>query len=139
MADIVRNSSSSNNARNSVSFRGSNSRLFSSKSTGTSILMVARNREKIICSLFSSILVFNAPLSSLVRSSKASMLPNSFRSFTAVFSPTPGQPGILSEVSPIKPNKSITCSWLCSSYLAFTSSGPITSKPPVCLGRYIKI
>ena len=106
--DIVRNSNSSNKAFSSGSFRGSSSRLFSSKSTGTSILIVARKREKIICSLFSSILVLSAPFSSSVLCSNTSILPNSFSSFTAVFSPTPGQPGILSDASPIKPSKSIT-------------------------------
>ena len=36
--------------------------------------------------------------------------PNSFNSFFAVTSPTPGKPGILSAASPIMPRKSITCS-----------------------------
>ena len=32
----------------------------------------------------------------------------SFKSLTAVFSPTPGQPGMLSEASPMRPRRSIT-------------------------------
>jgi hypothetical protein len=70
--------------------------------------MVAKNLEKTISSLLASILVLTAPFNFSVFSKRFSILPNSEISFWAVFSPTPGQPGILSEASPIKPNMSIT-------------------------------
>ena len=49
------------------------------------------------------------------------------RGFWAVFSPTPGQPGILSEASPINPKRSITCSGRSTPNFSFTRSTPITS------------
>ena len=55
------------------------------------------------------------------------MDPNSVMSFTAVFSPTPGQPGKLSAESPISANRSMTWSVDSMPYFAHTSSGPIFS------------
>ena len=105
---------------------------------GTSVLMVARNLEKTICSLFVSTFVFRAPFNWSVLASRFSMLPNWAMSFCAVFSPTPGQPGMLSDASPIRPSMSMTCRVDWMSNFALTSSVPITSNPPVCLGRYMK-
>ena len=93
----------------------------------TSVLMVARNFENRIFSVFSSTFFFRAPVSRWVFCSSCSMEPNCFISFTAVFSPTPGHPGILSAVSPISPSRSITCEVLLISYFCFTSSTPISS------------
>jgi len=104
----VLNSISSKIVRNLFS---SGSCLFKesiSSSMGTSVFMVAKNLEKTISSLLASILVLTAPFNFSVFSKRFSILPNSEISFWAVFSPTPGQPGILSEASPIKPNMSIT-------------------------------
>ena len=133
----VLNSSSSKMLRSESSSASSRTRESISSWMGTSILIVARNFEKVIISRFVSTFVFSAPFSWSVCSNKFSMLPNSEISFWAVFSPTPGHPGILSEESPISPSMSITCAGDWMSNLAFTSSTPITSKPPVCLGRYI--
>ena len=133
----VRNSSSSKIRRSESSSACSRTSLSISSWIGTSILIVARNLEKVISSLLVSTFVFKAPFSWSVCSSRFSILPNSAISFWAVFSPTPGQPGILSEASPISPSMSITCAGDWISNFAFTSSMPITSKPPVCLGRYM--
>ena len=46
-------------------------------------------------------LSFSFPFSSSVRASSSSTEPNSWTSLAAVFSPTPGTPGMLSEVSPL--------------------------------------
>lgn len=51
---------------------------------------------------------FSAPFSLSVCASSCSTPPNSLISFTAVFSPTPGHPGMLSAESPISPRRSIT-------------------------------
>ena len=134
-----RNSKSSKRCFSSDRLGSSTFNASISNSIGTSVLIVARNFEKAICSLLVSTFVLRAPLSWSVCSNKFSMLPNSLISFWAVFSPTPGQPGILSEASPIKPSRSMTCRVDDRSYFAFTSSGPIISNPPVNLGRYIYI
>ena len=133
----VRNSISSKIFRSSSSLGSSRTSAFISSLMGTSILIVARNLEKVIISRLFSTLVFKAPFSWSVCSRRFSMLPNSLINFCAVFSPTPGQPGMLSDASSISPNMSITCwvDWI--SNLAFTCSIPMTSKPPVCLGRYM--
>ncbi len=47
--------------------------------------------------------------------------PNSAISFVAVFSPTPGTPGMLSDVSPIRPFRSTTCSGV-TPYWAYSAS-----------------
>ena len=51
-------------------------------------------------------------------SSTPSKVSYNFKSLAAVFSPTPGIPGILSEASPIKPNISTTCSTLAISHFS---------------------
>ena len=61
------------------------------------------------------------------------MLPYSPINFFAVFSPTPGTPGILSTASPHKPSISITCIGSLISNLAQISFGPNISlgAPPL--------
>ena len=106
-------------------------------SSGTSVRMVARNCENFICSTLFSILPFSVPLSLSVLASRLLMLPNSCSSFTAVFSPMPGQPGMLSLLSPIRPSRSIIWFLFASPYFSVTSFSPITSYPPLWRGRYI--
>ena len=72
--------------------------------------MVANFFESNPLSLFNSIFSLNLPLILSVFSNSFSIEPYSARNFLAVFSPTPGSPGILSTESPIMPRKSITCS-----------------------------
>jgi len=48
-------------------------------------------------------------------------------SFTAVFSPTPGQPGKLSAESPIRASRSTTVCVVGMPYFSHTSRGPIVS------------
>ena len=60
--------------------------------------------------------------------------------FFAVFSPTPGKPGMLSTESPIIPKKSITWIGFFTSNLFFTSSTPQISIPfPNLAGLYRKV
>jgi len=133
------NSNSSKMGLSFSLFTGSRRSDFSSKVKGTSVLMVAKNLENSICERFSSTLVFKAPFNRSVFASRFSIPPKSAISLTAVFSPTPGQPGMLSELSPINPNMSITCSGDCMPYFVFISSGPKISKSPPNLGRYMKM
>ncbi|MPM71892.1 hypothetical protein SDC9_118863 [bioreactor metagenome] len=136
----VLNSSSSNISLIAVSFISFLFRLSISISIGTSVFIVAKNFENKICSLFSSIFVLSVPFSLFVFLSKFSTDPNSSSSFSAVFGPTPGQPGILSDVSPIRPSKSITwhgCETLYFS-ITFLSSSISNSLLPY-FGLYIKM
>ena len=134
----VRNSISSKIFRKASS---SGASLFKSSmlsSIGTSVLMVARNLENMIISLLVSTFVFKAPFNSSEWERRFSMLPNCAISFCAVFSPTPGHPGILSEESPINPSMSMTCSGDSILNLAFTSSIPIISNSlSPYFGRYM--
>ncbi len=71
-----------------------------------------------------------APLILSAFSKTFSNVPYSANNLAAVFSPTPGIPGILSTASPIIPKISIT--WLTSLIFHFvqTSEGPIISTSP---------
>ena len=103
-------------------------------------MIFANSLESTPNSLLASIFSFILPFSSWVFSSKASMLPYSFKNFFAVLSPTPGSPGILSTASPIIPRQSITCSGRSISNLACTSGIPQISIPlPILAGRYMNI
>ena len=129
------NSSSSKIYRNRISFIASRNNSFSLKIMGTSVFIVARNLENSICCLFSSTFLRNAPFNWSVQQSKFSIEPNSLTSFIAVFSPTPGHPGILFYASAISPSISITCSGRSMENFCFISSTPRTSKsPPPNLG-----
>ena len=77
-------------------------------STGTSVIIVANFFENIACSLLFSKFSFSLfPLISSIFCKTVSILPYVFISLKAVFSPTPGTPGILSDLSPIRPLTSI--------------------------------
>ena len=81
-----------------------------SRSSGTSVLMVARNFDILMSSTAPSTFSFILPFNLSVLARRLSTLPNSLISLAAVFSPTPGQPGKLSAESPISASRSITCS-----------------------------
>lgn len=70
------------------------------KSSGTSVRMVARYFEKRICSSFSVTFFLSEPVSSSLCSRRSSTLPKRASSFCAVFSPTPGQPGMCRRCRP---------------------------------------
>ena len=123
------NSSSSKISRSLSASTGQRQSSSSSKVKGTSVFIVARNFENFICSIFSSTFLRRAPLSLSVLFSNSSMLPNSCINLVAVFSPIPGHPGILSEVSPINPKISITCLGCSIPNFCLISSIPLISKP----------
>ena len=75
---------------------------------GTSNKIVANFFDNIPFSTLFSIFSLNFPLTFSVFFKRFSIDPNSDINFLAVFSPTPGNPGILSTESPIIPKKSIT-------------------------------
>ena len=113
--------------------------LLESKSTGTSVIIVASFFESNPASLLASIFSRSLPLILSVFDNKFSILPYSLRNFLAVLSPTPGSPGILSTESPFIARKSITCIGSDISNLLFTSSIPHVSYPPPNKGLYIKV
>ena len=82
-------------------------------SIGTSKFIVPKNLDISAKSLFSIIFSFCFPFKSSFPSSidlyKFSIVPYFCIRLSAVFSPIPGTPGILSEVSPCKPLTSISC------------------------------
>ena len=135
----LRNSSSENSFRTSSRSMSCSFSSSSEKGRGMSVRMVARSRESSICCSLSVTLFFSAPLSWSFPDSSASIPPNCFISVTAVYSPTPGQPGMLSELSPISPSRSITFFGLSIPYFAFISSGPSFSKVPPFIGRSIQM
>jgi len=105
-----------------------NSSRFSS--IGTSKFIVPSVLESIANSLFSNNLSFAFGFKSSSPFSIASYIPSIvlyfFTSSNAVFSPIPGTPGILSEVSPCKPFTSISCFGV-TPYFFNTSSLPKVS------------
>ena len=102
--------------------------------------MVANFLDNIPNAALASILSFMAPFNWCVLAKRFSIEPYSAKNFFAVFSPTPGSPGILSAASPIIPRKSITCSGLSISNLAKTSGIPhISMSFPIRAGLYMKI
>ena len=136
----VLNSSSSKIVLIASSLIGLRLSLSISISNGTSVLIVARYFERIICSLFSSTFLLTAPFSLSVFSKRFSMLPNSCSNLSAVLGPTPGHPGMLSDASPINPNRSIICVGLVRLYFSITFlSSNISTSLPLCLGLYMKI
>ena len=117
----------------SVSFKSS---IF--KSTGTSVLMVARNFDILISSTAPSTFSRSLPFTFDEFSINPSTLPNSPISLMAVFSPTPGQPGKLSAESPISAKRSMTWSGEAMLYFSSISSTPSFSYPPPWRGRNMK-
>ena len=87
------------------------------------LLMIAKSFP---CFTFSP----TAPFILSALSSTDSSDPYSANNFAAVFSPTPGIPGILSTASPIMANMSITWSTFCMFHFSHTSAGPMISKSP---------
>ena len=134
----VLNSNSSNRGSNNARLGGVAFNFSSSYSTGTSSIIRAKCFDKIPCSRKLTRFSCNFPLSWSVLSSKFSKEPNCSMSFWAVFSPTPGMPGMLSTASPIKPSISITWSTFAIFQRWQTSFGPKTSTPlPIKAGLYI--
>ncbi len=134
----VRNSSSSNSAFRAGSSGGLSFSFSSSKDTGTSRMMVASCFDISACSAFSRILLRMASFSilpaCLIRFSTVSYSSSSLR---AVFSPTPGIPGILSDASPQSPSISITCEGRFTPNFSHTSFTPIiTAGSPGLPGLY---
>ncbi len=83
---------------------------------------------------------FSLPLSLPVFLNTSSTEPYSDTSFIAVFGPTPGAPGILSAVSPIRARISITCSGFATENSRLTSSTPhFMDSFPLLDGFNIKI
>ena len=82
-------------------------------SIGTCVLISPNVLERYAKSLFSSNFSFCFPLISASPDSnflyKLSIVPYFWTNESAVFSPIPGTPGILSDVSPCKPFTSINC------------------------------
>ena len=128
--------SSSANSELSFSLSGSTSlRLSRLSSMGTSVRIVARNFDIRMSSAAASIFSLSLPFTSADLLISSSTEPKSLISFTAVFSPTPGHPGKLSALSPIKASRSITCAGLFMPYFSSICPAPIMSYPPPCRGR----
>ena len=111
LINLLRSVLNSNSVKISRSLSSSDCSIFSSSqfsSIGTSVRMVAKNFDILISSTAASTFSLSFPFIWLVCSSILSIDPNWLISFAAVFSPTPGQPGKLSAVSPISANRSIT-------------------------------
>ena len=121
------NSSSVNIFCSSASSMSLMRRASRSSAMGTSQRMVARKRDIRMSSVAASTFSRSLPLMSAVFDRRVSMSPNCVMSLTAVFSPTPGQPGKLSAESPIRAKRSITCWGELMPYFSVTSSGPMTS------------
>ena len=102
-----------------------------SSSIGTSFLIVARNFENSTFSRLARSFSLSLPLHSSMCSYIPSMLLNCCMSWVAVFSPTPGHPGILSAVSPIRPSMSITWEVSRMEYFSLISASPNKLNPPV--------
>ena len=120
----------SSSLKSFVNLSGLGSTTFSSsrlRSTGTSVLIVAKNFDILISSTAASIFSRSLPFTSDERLMSSSTEPNSLMSLAAVFSPTPGQPGKLSALSPMRANKSLTCSGVFTPYLSSISLEPIIS------------
>ena len=131
----------------SVKISASSSRLgssitsfSSSKSTGTLSSMVASFFESIICSWKLTMFSFCFPFSLSALASRFSTLPHSPMSLQAVFSPTPGTPGMLSLASPQSARMSISCVGSVMPYCSQISFGPrISISLSPFLGLYMRM
>ncbi len=94
---------------------------------GTFRSMVASCLERVAMSPFSSTICLRFPFSLSVLDSRFSTEPNSPISSLAVFSPTPGSPGILSELSPIRARISTTWSARSMPHCSLSFARSITS------------
>ena len=104
----VLNSNSVKMSRMASALTGQTSKSFSSKSIGTSLIIVANDLDIRPCCWKRSTFSFCLPFSSWTFANKPSMEPYFATKAFAVFSPIPGTPGILSEASPHKPKISMT-------------------------------
>ena len=114
----VLNSSSLNISVSAALFFSFKRKSSSLKLTGTLVMMVAS--FLLIMADFLPARTFS-PIEPVILSAFSktpSNVPYNFKSLAAVFSPTPGIPGILSEASPIKPSISTTCSTLSISHFS---------------------
>ena len=102
------------------------SSAFISSVMGASFTIVANQWLCLMRSAFSVTFLCMAPFSLSVLFSRFSMLPHCWMRVQAVFSPTPGQPGMLSLESPISPRMSITCRGDSMPHFSQISLGPIT-------------
>ena len=128
----VRNSRRSNTSRRASTLISERRSSCSLNSTGASVTIVARNFENFICSALLSTFARRAPFIWSVLASRFSTEPNCAMSFSAVTSPTPGHPGMLSTLSPISASRSITWRGDLSLYRSHTSSTPrISNSPPL--------
>ncbi|MNN15298.1 hypothetical protein D3C81_1284000 [compost metagenome] len=126
-AKDIRSSSDLNSSLRSIgtadsSWMPSNFISSQERSTGTSRKMVASCLLMRASSAWFTKFSFIFPFNSSVWASTSSTEPNWCSNFRAVFSPIPGTPGILSEVSPISPFRSMICSGL-SPYLSSICCG----------------
>jgi len=134
------NSKSLKISRSTSSFGGCLSKVVSSKVTGTSKIMVANCFDKIACCALSLIFSPSLPFTLSALSKTFSSVPYSCNNLAAVFSPTPGMPGILSAASPIKPKISITCEIsLMSNFFKMPSIPTTSGGLPNTAGLYILI
>lgn len=92
--------------------------------------------EKAIISRFASTLVLSAPFSRSVWASRFSMLPNSATSFCAVFSHARTAGDVIGRVAHQSQHVDDLLCGL-DIELRFYLSMPMTSNPPLCLGRYM--
>ena len=137
---ILANSNSSNILKTESWSGFSNLKSLKSYSIGTSRSIVANFFERIPLSELFSIFSLNFPFISCVFCKRFSIEPYWFINFFAVFSPTPGSPGILSTESPIIPKKSMTCIGSLTSNFFWTSGIPHISIPlPILAGLYINM
>ena len=105
---MVLNSNSANTSFNFSSFGSFLTKDSTSILIGTCVSIVANFLLSKPCSANSSNFSFILPFNSWVWAITPSMVSYCLMSFLAVFSPTPGIPGMLSTESPHKPRISIT-------------------------------
>jgi hypothetical protein len=101
-SNSVRNSSAVNSRRTASRSHSPITASSGSRSTSTSVLSSASSLLSASWSPAAEIDSLSFPLSSSVRVSSSSTEPKSCTSLDAVFSPTPGTPGMLSEASPLR-------------------------------------
>ena len=103
-------------------FRSGSTQAPRLKSTGASRRIVASSLLKRAWSAKAVSFSPSFPLTLPALASTSSRVPYSCRSFTAVLSPTPGTPGMLSLESPARPFQSVTCSGV-KPYSSYTLEG----------------
>ena len=136
----VLNSSSVYSSRNRAVSGSARFNESKSMSMGTSVQMVTRRLARRMLSAFSVTFFFSPGFRESALAIRFSTEPYWRTRIGAVFLPMPGQPGILSALSPSRASKSITCKVLSISYRLHTSATPrISPSSPRNEGRYMKI